>query len=316
MKDIIQGYLTKIQKEQTEVNFLYNGNILDFNAKLNEINDTSNEIVILVYDSINNDDNDNEKPINYAKDIICPTCGESSIITFKGYELNLTSCDNDHINQNILFKSFKETQKINEDEIKCNKCGTKKINTFQQKFYICNNCKINLCPLCETKHNRGHKIFDYESKNYICNKHGEKMISYCKQCKKNLCDLCGLEQHKDHNIIYHREIIDNSKITNLEELRKKIDELKSEINNIINKFNTFINNLECYYDINNNMFKIFNISNKNFQILSNMKNLNDNNNKVIKDINNIINEIITKKKFSILNRLSSNANVAMNYYEI
>ena len=51
MKDIIQGYLTKIQKEQKDVYFLYNGIVLDFNKTLNEINSLSKEIVILVYDA-------------------------------------------------------------------------------------------------------------------------------------------------------------------------------------------------------------------------------------------------------------------------
>ena len=298
MKDIIQGYLTKIQKEQKDVYFLYNGIVLDSNKTLNEINSLSSEIVILVYDAIINEekDKDKEKEIHYSNDIICPTCGESCIVTFSGYKLNLTSCDNGHEMKNILFQNFKDSQKINEGQIKCNKCGNNKENTFEHKFYICHNCKINLCPLCETKHNRAHKIFDYESKKCMCKIHGEKMISFCNQCKKNLCDLCTLEHDKNHKIIYHREIIDNSKITNLKELRNKIDELKNEINNLINDLNLLLNNLEIYYNINNNMVKNFNVNNKNFQILSNMKNLNDFNNEIIKNINDIIKEITFEKK--------------------
>ena len=306
MKEIIQGYLTKIQKEQKDIYFLYNGLVLDTNKTLNEINSTSKEIVILAYDIINNDgniDKEKETEINYSKDIICPTCGESSIVTFSVYKLNLTSCDNGHELRNILFENFKNSQKINEGQIKCNKCGNKKENTFDQKFYVCHDCKINLCPLCETKHNRSHKIFDYESKKYICKIHGEKMISFCNQCKKNLCDLCTLEHDKNHKIIYHREIIDNSKITNLEELRNKIDELKNEVDKIINDLNQFLNNLEIYYYINNNLVKHFNINNKNFQTLSNMKNLNDFNNKIIKDINDIIKEITVEKKFLFLEKV-------------
>ena len=75
MKDIIQGYLTKIQKEQKDVYFLYNGIVLDFNKTLNEINSLSKEIVILVYDAIINEekDKDKEKEIHYSNNIICPT---------------------------------------------------------------------------------------------------------------------------------------------------------------------------------------------------------------------------------------------------
>ena len=307
MKDIIQGYLTKIQKEQKDVYFLYNGIVLDSNKTLNEINSLSSEIVILVYDAIINEDKekDKEKEIHYSNDIICPTCGESCIVTFSGYKINLTSCDNGHEMKNILFQNFKDSQKINEGQIKCNKCGNNKENTFEQKFYICHNCKINLCPLCETKHNRAHKIFDYESKKCMCKIHGEKMISFCNQCKKNLCDLCTLEHDKNHKIIYHREIIDNSKITNLKELRNKIDELKNEINDLINDLNQLLNNLEIYYNINNNMVKNFNVKNKNFQILSNMKNLNNFNNEIIKNINDIIEEITIENKISVLESICS-----------
>ena len=305
-KEILERYLTKIQKTPEDVYFLFNGAILDFNSKLNSEEDSSNEKVVLVCNhGTKIDDNTQEKNFSYSKDIICPTCGESSIITFSDYKINISSCDNGHKAKYILFENFKETQKINEDEIKCSKCKTKRIDTFEQKFYYCNDCKINLCPLCEVNHNKSHKIIEFETKKYYCNQHGEKMISYCKQCKKNLCDLCGLNHDKKHNLIYHREIFENSKIDNLNELRTKIGELKGEIKNIIDKFNTFLNNLEIYYEINNNMVNNFNINNKNFQILSNMKYLNDYNKEIIKEINNIKSQIINEKKFSIIDKIYS-----------
>ena len=106
-------------------------------------------------------------------------------------------------------------------------------------------------------------------------------------------------------LIYHREIFENSKIENINELRSKIDELKIEIKNIINEFNTFLNNLEIYYEINNNMLKNFNINNKNYQVLANMKYLNDYNKIIIKDINDIKNQLINENKFSILDEIFS-----------
>ena len=304
MKNVLQRYLSKIQKTQDDVYFLYNGKILDENTKLYEINRASDELVFLVYDKIDENDNNNnqEKNISYSEDIICPKCGESSIITFSNDKINLSSCDKGHEIDDILFKNYKDTQKINEDEIKCNKCGAKRKNTFEQKFYMCFNCNIYLCPLCEQKHNKDHKIYEYKSKNFICKKHGEKMISYCKQCKKNLCDICGLEHFKNHNLIYHREIIENSKITNLDELRKKIDELKIEINYIVNDLNEFMNNLEMIYNISNGIINCFSINNKNYQILSNMKNLNDYNKETINNIDYILNKL-SKKQFSVLEEI-------------
>ena len=302
-KDILQRYLNKIQKTHEDVYFLHNGAIFDSNHKFDE-NDSDEKTVLVCNHGANKGDKSQEKKISYSKDIICPTCGESSLITFSDYKINISSCDNGHNKKNISLENFKETQKINEDEIKCNKCQTKRIETFDQKFYYCYDCKMNLCPLCEnSNHNKNHKIFEYATKKYYCKKHGEKMISYCKQCKKNLCDICGLEHDKKHYLIYHREIFENSKITNLNELRSKIDELKTEINNIINEFNKVLNNLEIYYEINNNMAKNFNINNKNYQTLSNMKYLNDYNKEIIKNINDIMEQIKKENKFSLLNQI-------------
>ena len=310
-KQILQRYLTKIQKTSEDVYFLYNGAILDSETKLNEEEDSSKEKVVLVFNQgiKIDDDESQEKNYSYAKDVICPTCGDSSLITFSDYKINISSCDNGHETNNILLENFKETQKINEDEIKCSKCKKKRMDTFEQKFYYCNDCKINLCPLCETNHNKSHKIYEYETKKYYCDKHGEKMISYCKQCKKNLCDICGLNHDKKHVLIYHREIFENSKVENLNELRTKIDELKSEFNKIIDEFNIFLNNLEIYYEINDNIVNNFNINNKNYQILSNLKYLNDYNKEIIKDINNIKNQLINEKNFSIFERIYSKMSI-------
>ena len=266
IKDILQRYLTKIQKNQTDLYFLYNGNILDDNTKLSTINSASNEPVILVCDAkdTNTHPNEEEKSIKYFKDLICPKCGDSSIISFTNYKINLISCDKGHETKNISLKDFKDLQKLDEAVILCKQCQRKKLDTFGQKFYICCNCEITLCPLCKSVHNKDHIILDYESKKYLCQKHGEKFISFCNQCKRNLCDLCGLEHNKNHNLIYHRDIIDKAKITNLSQLRNKIDTLKNEIDNIIIELNEFINRLESYYDISNNLMKNFNI-NKPFQ---------------------------------------------------
>ena len=48
-KQILQRYLTKIQKTSEDVYFLYNGAILDSETKLNEEEDSSKEKVVLVF---------------------------------------------------------------------------------------------------------------------------------------------------------------------------------------------------------------------------------------------------------------------------
>ena len=126
-KEILQRYLTKIQKTSEDVYFLYNGAILDSYTKLNEEEDSSKEKVVFVFNQgiKLDDDESKEKNFSYAKDIICPTCGDSSLITFSDYKINISSCDNGHETNNILLENFKETQKINEDEIKCSECKKK-----------------------------------------------------------------------------------------------------------------------------------------------------------------------------------------------
>ena len=54
-------------------------------------------------------------------------------------------------------------------KIKCGVCKEKnKSITFNNVFYKCADCNINLCPLCKTKHNKNHNIFNYDKINYIC----------------------------------------------------------------------------------------------------------------------------------------------------
>ena len=44
-----------------------------------------------------------------------------------------------------------------------------KSNTFNNEFFICNECKMNLCPLCKSAHDKSSFIINYNDKNYICN---------------------------------------------------------------------------------------------------------------------------------------------------
>ena len=95
--------------------------------------------------------------------------------------------------------------------------------------------------------------------------------------QKNLCDKC----EKNHKKLM--ENFEEIEISNVYELRKKIDELKNEIN-IIDEFNIFLNYLEKYYEISDNFENKYknNNNNKNYQILSNIKYLNNSNKKMIK----------------------------------
>ena len=174
MKDIFGRYLIKINKSINDVFFLYNGKQITEELKLEEINKEDNEIKILVTDILDKN-NKNEEILKQSKDIICPDCKNICLINFKNYKIKLNNCKNNHSIENILFDEFNNKQKINE---LCNICNNSKEEIYQNKFYKCCDCKLNLCSLCKIKHNKDHKLIDYELKDYLCNRHGEKYIFY------------------------------------------------------------------------------------------------------------------------------------------
>lgn len=100
-------------------------------------------------------------------------------------------------------------------------------------------------------------------------------------------------------------------------LIKKMTELKSIVN-IFNKENNKMieileevkNNIGNYYEINNNIINNYDIHYRNYQILTNINNIN--NDKIIKEINDVINENNIKNKyiniFNIYNEIKEKIN--------
>ena len=131
------------------------------------------------------------------KDIICPECKllESFIIN-DNFSVN-EICKNSH---NHIYKlslnSFIDSQKIDESEINCSKCGN---NKLYYNFLIYINRKGEyICPLCLNPDEID--IIDNNFKYYFCIKHNKKYESYCNDCKLNLCSKCEAN-HKNHKII-------------------------------------------------------------------------------------------------------------------
>jgi len=91
MKDIFKKYKLEIKIENIDTFFLYNGNIINEELKLGEINNKDNEINILVY---NVDNDDNEDYIKQSKYIICFKCKELCKINFNDYKITLNNCIN------------------------------------------------------------------------------------------------------------------------------------------------------------------------------------------------------------------------------
>ena len=149
---------------------------------------------------VNEDDNPIKiENIIKSKEIIYPKCNENILIKIDNYKINLFNCKNNHNIDNILLNEYENN--IDISKIICDNCKiNNKSNTYNNEFYRCNICKINLCPLCKSKHNINHKIINYDNKNYICEIHNKEYIKYCNNCKSNICMIC-LKEHKNYSII-------------------------------------------------------------------------------------------------------------------
>ena len=118
-----------------------------------------------------------------SKSIICPECKEDIKFSIDDYDINLFECRNKHDIDNIFLDKFDSTQNINVSQIKCQICGKYNIvNIFNNIFYRCNNCKINICPICYSNHDKNHNMVNYDDKNFICEEYNKLYIAYCKGC--------------------------------------------------------------------------------------------------------------------------------------
>ena len=157
IKDILKRYANKVGIDITKVFFVYNGNIInDDNIILNEIlneEDKRRNIMNILVNEINKTiikDN-----IIKSKEIICPKCNENILIKIDEYKINLFNCKNNHQINNILLNEFENY--IDISKIICNNCKIKnKNNTYNNEFYRCNTCKINICPMCKSSHDKTH----------------------------------------------------------------------------------------------------------------------------------------------------------------
>ena len=244
-----------------------------------------------------------------------PTCNENSFIKLNEYKISL-ECNNGHKFNDIIFNEFNNNQKIDLSKIICEDCKkVNKFNTYDQQFFRCLTCKKNLCPLCKSKHDKNHDIIDYEQKNYICSNHNENFSSYCNNCKINLCIECE-SSHKDkENIIMFRDLLPKKDLikSQLNELKIKIDIYKEVIDKLKQDLDNIILNLEIYYSLNDNLIKNYEKKKRNYQMLINIKEMGNNNDKILSELKHL--EIEKEKNFDLysytLNLLYKMKNIQM-----
>ena len=289
MQNIIHNFVQSTGNEGNILYYLYNGNIINkeltFNEIANEFDKNNKRMNVIVYKI------DEDKNEIISKDIICPTCKEIILLKIKNFKINLNGCKNNHNTDNILLNKYEETQKIDISKIICDICNkNNKGNTHNNEFYICNTCNKNICPLCKSYHDKNHNIINYDDKNYICNKHNDPFNKYCKTCNENICIICE-NKHKDHNILDFKDIlIDKDDILKTQEnLKNIIDDLKYKINILKEILDRIINLCDIYYKINNDVIKNYNMNKRNYHKIQIIYDIKNDNEKLIKDISNIIN---------------------------
>ena len=285
---VFSNFYKRVEIEPNSVMFLFdnkkiseNKKIIDFISETEKLN---NKITISVIPlNINN----NHKIFEVSKEIICPKCSRQCRIKMKDYLIELYDCKNNHTTI-MKIDEFYQSQKIDLKDIKCNICKIKNLgNVYMNEFYYCQKCNINICHLCKENHDNSHFIINYEQKNYICPNHHESFNKYCHNCKMNICKKC-YQTHSLHNLESFDDIIsepDNKKIE-LEIFRNEINIFNNNIKKIINGLNQLIANMETYYQIFNDIFNTYDIKNKNFQVLDNMKQI-DTNSDIYKEISEI-----------------------------
>jgi hypothetical protein len=295
MQKIFERFAAKLHASVNDFEFLYEGNKIDKTKTFSELinNENIKEIVVFV-----------EKKLKIIK---CPQCiCNDCVININDYKIKFSDCKYNHDVYKI-YDEYKATQKMDLSKIVCcsNKCGVnQKDNPLD--FFKCLKCTQlsnrtrYYCYNCNEKHKKcqGHITIKYDEKNYYCEKHFKQLKNYCPKCKKDLCDDCKLDKcEKDkmkHNFIEYKinsDIINKIK-TDLNKIKENIDDLRFIIDDIKDHLDGAMKILEQYYEFGQDIFEKYELYNqnlKNHRVFQNLKNLNESNEKVMKDLNEILN---------------------------
>ena len=315
MSNICHKFALKVSEDIKNLYFYYSGNELNLDLKYSEIInniDKQRKCMSVLVNSVNDTDNSKQQNIVNSYYPICPTCKESAKIEIKDFKINVSDCKNGHKMNNILLEEYEKSQKIDLTKIKCNVCNLNdKSKTYNNEMYICNTCKIYLCPLCKEKHDKNHNFTNYDLYHFMCKIHNESYYAYCKKCKENLCILCE-KNHNNHETITYGKIIPNEN-----ELKAKLKEIKNTVSifkNIISDINTKLkdvfNSVVYIYNINKELINNFSVKKLNYQYLETINNINVNSMMAdiiqINEEKDIINQL--KKIFNGYNKIKNTYN--------
>ena len=291
MKDLTNKFLQKMNLDSNKIYFLYQGDMINKEKTLKEINNKDNNkdniisIIAKEYDTTIIEEN--KCQTNY---INCPTCNDNYFIEISNYNIK-TKCKRCGNKENILLNQFKESITSNVPNIQCQNCNKSRNKIYDNLLYECLDCQIHLCPLCIQKHkNSEHKCTNYDFKNNFCDKHKEMYRAFCQNCEKSLCSLCYIEHDRAHKIILLKDILfdDNNLNDYLNKIRSNINNLKNYIDNLNAKLEKILNGFEIYYYLYEILIKNYNKENISYQNIMNIISFNNFNKEIINDINYII----------------------------
>ena len=317
---VLNIYKAKTNIDINNLYYLVNGRYIDKNDIIKNImnsNDNQNKTIKILVNNINSSLIQNNNLIK-SKDIICPECKEICKMEIKDYRIKLYDCKKGHVNENLKLDEFIDTQNIDFSKIICDKCKDKnRAETYNNAFYKCCECNMNLCSLCKSIHDDAHSIINYDHKDYICIKHEQSFLKYCENCKINICLSC-IEDHKNHKMVgYEEKIINIKKIRKrMNELKKTINKFKENIEEIIMKFRKVAECIEKFYNINNDILNYYEKNkSQNYEKLINLDNIKKNINNEIK---NIINNYsyghnLNKMLYLYNNMYNKNEEIEMKY---
>ena len=289
MLEVIERFENKIGKEVNIKDFLFyhENNIINPELKISDFQKQSNLNFIII--SVK----------KRTKLIKCPNCKDNTcFLGIENYVLHFYGCKYNHDNRIYSLDQYKYFQKIDYDNIRCNKC--KKSHMEVKGMYTCldcskifrrSNCFCNDCIKCHNDEDKKHKIINYDDKNYFC-LDGCEYSSYCLICKIDLCEICE-KIHKNHKIIKYDDISPkiNERHMELEIINNKINDAKIFINDLKYRIDNASKILDNYYIISKDIvdeYEFYNTKLRNYNIINTINSLEKSNKNVIEDLDKLI----------------------------
>ena len=272
MRSICKRYCKKTILDINTLHFMYLGKEIDLELTFSQtaagVDKERKIMTIMVFDKDMGD-----LHIVRANEVICYTCYGSALLSIEKYRIRIHDCMNGHKVGSFLLDEIEENQSIDLSQIKCGHCKIySRGYTYKNEFYRCNTCKINLCPMCEPKHDKDHVIIDYDRRNFVCEEHKRSYHSFCTNCKKNMCVLCE-KKHGEHKILYLHKMFLHTKdelLEKLNELKKSVNKFVKDVKMIISKLNLIKENMKCFYELIYHLIHAYDEKNINFEVLKNI----------------------------------------------